>query len=329
MEIKRIYITGFSLVEIMVAMVIGLFLSTGLFTMFNMSLTNIKSTSGLNQLQENGRMALAILTDDISQAGFFADMTGNAFSRNNTTNNLSIDAYTNCIGGGLNNANFPNGSQENFRFLWGYEIGKSTNNIICGSLDLVGISNTDVVQIKRLSGPNIELSNPSNVINNRIYMTTTANQAVLFSSEVTPYPLLEQARSWIYKHHIYYIANDTDGIPALRRKGLTGKGMENNEQLVAGIENMRVLYGIDTTSDRSVNAFLPESQVTDAMWDNKGSNSIIAVRIYLLVRAIEADPKYINSVTYTLGDKTIAAKNDHYRRVVLSATVPVKNATLS
>lgn len=329
MNIKRIYRNGFSLVEIMIAMVIGLFLTLGLFAMFHMSFTNIKSTSSLHQLQENGRMALAILTDDISQAGFFADMTGTAFLANNTKNNLLGLAHTDCVGGGLNNANFPNGSLEFFRFLWGYEVGKSTNNIVCGSSDLSANPHTDVVQIKRLSGSSSNLSFPSRVVNNRIYMATATNEAVLFSSEFPPYPLLEQARYWIYKHHIYFIANDADDIPVLRRKALTAKGMENNEQLVTGIENMRILYGVDTSGDKSVNGFFPVSQVTDDMWNNKNGNNIIAIRIYLLVRAVEHDSNYINSVTYMLGDKTIEAKNDHFRRTVLSATIALENAILS
>ncbi|WP_252345906.1 PilW family protein, partial [Shewanella indica] len=71
--------SGFSLVELMVAMVISLFLTLGLFAMFSMSATNVTTTGQFNQLQENGRIALAIMVPDLSQVGFFGDMTGTDF----------------------------------------------------------------------------------------------------------------------------------------------------------------------------------------------------------------------------------------------------------
>lgn len=76
---KQKFVTGFSLVELMVAMVMSLFLSAGLFSMFTMSATNVTTTSQFNQLQENGRIALALIERDISQLGFMGDMTGTDF----------------------------------------------------------------------------------------------------------------------------------------------------------------------------------------------------------------------------------------------------------
>jgi type IV pilus assembly protein PilW len=64
MMIEKTKITeqqGMSLVELMVAMLISLFLTAGLFTMFSMSSSNVTTTSQFNQLQENGRIALAIM----------------------------------------------------------------------------------------------------------------------------------------------------------------------------------------------------------------------------------------------------------------------------
>ena len=69
---------GMSLVELMVALVISLFLSAGLFTMFSMSSSNVTTTSQFNQLQENGRIALAILERDLSQLGFCLLYTSDA-----------------------------------------------------------------------------------------------------------------------------------------------------------------------------------------------------------------------------------------------------------
>lgn len=88
---------GLSLVELMVAMVIGLFLTAGVFTMFSMSSSNVTTTSQFNQLQENGRIALAILERDLTQLAFMGDMTGTDFILGiNTT--LEAAVAKDCIG---------------------------------------------------------------------------------------------------------------------------------------------------------------------------------------------------------------------------------------
>lgn len=66
---SRNYQAGFSLIELMVAMVIGLIVLLGLVSLFtNSSLLN-KSQTGLAALQENGRYALSRIKSDVEQAG--------------------------------------------------------------------------------------------------------------------------------------------------------------------------------------------------------------------------------------------------------------------
>ena len=60
---------GFSIVELMVAMAIGLFLLLGLVALFTNSSVLNRAQSGLAQLQENGRYAIARIKNDIEQAG--------------------------------------------------------------------------------------------------------------------------------------------------------------------------------------------------------------------------------------------------------------------
>jgi len=239
---------GFSLVELMVAMIIGLFLTLGVFTMFSMSSSNVTTTSQFNQLQENGRIALALMERDISQLGFMGDITGTELVRGVNTTLLAaiIPTGDDCIGGGINNASFPNTTSSHFRKLWGYEAGVGTESLAC--LTNV-VKNTDVIQIKRLSGP--PTTNPNDV--NRYYIGATANQAIIFSGS-QPTPTLDNGRFWEYVHRVYYIQND-GSIPVLRRRLLLNGGMNTSgsyEQLVEGIENMRILYGFDNDENSTM-----------------------------------------------------------------------------
>ncbi|MGL4895620.1 MAG: PilW family protein [Shewanella sp.] len=309
---------GLSLVELMVAMVIGLFLTAGVFTMFSMSSSNVTTTSQFNQLQENGRIALAILERDLSQLAFMGDMTGTDFVLGTNTTVTVPALVDDCVGGGTNNATLPNNAPAHFRRLWGYEQGVSSTVLAC----LTGVkANTDVLQMKRLLGP--ALAAPSG---NQIFVATNASQAIFFTGSTTP--AMANPRHWEYQHHVYFIANDAAGIPILRRKTLTDTGMNNDEQLVEGIENLRVLYGFDNDGDGTPDAFLPAQQVTDAMWDNQGFQRLVALKVYVLVRSAQADPSYTNESQYRLGDKTITIK-DRFRRKVMSTTIVLENPLLN
>lgn len=312
---------GFSLVELMVAMVIGLFLALGLAAMFNMSATNVTTTSQYGQLQENGRIALALMERDLSQLGFMADITGTDFIvGGNTTVEPVIPAASDCIGAGANNGSLPNNTPAHFRKLWGYENVVGGASLAC----LSGVEEeTDVIQLKRLVGPNTLA--PTN--SSRIYVATTSNEAVFFQGSGTP-PTLLNGRYWEYQHHVYYIAKNASEVPELRRKTLTANGMTNEEQLVEGIENMRILYGFDNDGDDTADSYMPAQNVSSLMWDNELFQRLVSLRVFLLVRSVEADRTYTNDVVYTLGDKTIGPKGDSFRRRVVSTTIVLENPVL-
>ena len=61
---------GLTLVELMIAMLLGLFLLGGLLQIFISSKQTNRMQEGLSRLQENGRFAMDFMTRDIRLAGF-------------------------------------------------------------------------------------------------------------------------------------------------------------------------------------------------------------------------------------------------------------------
>jgi len=104
--------------------------------------------------------------------------------------------------------------------------------------------------------------------------------------------------------------------------------MNNEEQLVEGIENMRILYGFDSDGDGTADSYMPAQNVTTLMWDNELFQRLVSLRVFLLVRSSEEDRTYKNDNTYKLGDKTIGPLNDKYRRKVVSSTIVLENPIL-
>jgi len=90
----RVAAPGFTLIELMVAITIGLFIALG----FSVAFVNLKTTfntqSQLGALQDNERLALSLLSASAQQAGYFPDPL------NNTAAAL-MPAYTDSTYGGM------------------------------------------------------------------------------------------------------------------------------------------------------------------------------------------------------------------------------------
>ncbi len=70
---------GFSLVELMIGMTLGIFIIGGLISVFISSSQNYGIQQGLTEVQEKGRYAIRVLRDDIQNAGFGLDYDVLAF----------------------------------------------------------------------------------------------------------------------------------------------------------------------------------------------------------------------------------------------------------
>ena len=75
---KRRIQRGFTVVELMVALLIGLFLLGGLLTLVQDNRRSFSSQNQLSQLQDAERMAMTMITDVIQSAGYYPDPTTNS-----------------------------------------------------------------------------------------------------------------------------------------------------------------------------------------------------------------------------------------------------------
>jgi type IV pilus assembly protein PilW len=77
---------GFTLVEILIALVIGLFLMGALLTIVQANRTAFGNQNQLAQLQDNERMAMTMMTDVIQSAGYFPQPWANTLALSLTAN---------------------------------------------------------------------------------------------------------------------------------------------------------------------------------------------------------------------------------------------------
>src|SRR5690606_30860013 len=67
----RRYERGISLVELLIAMALGLMLSLGVIQVFDSHRVSYRTQEALSQVQESARVAMAVLSRDIRLAGFW------------------------------------------------------------------------------------------------------------------------------------------------------------------------------------------------------------------------------------------------------------------
>src|SRR5690554_5044513 len=66
---------GLSLVELMISITLGLVLMTGVMQMFLSSRTVFSTHQAISRIQENGRLAMEFISQDVRMAGFMGCMS--------------------------------------------------------------------------------------------------------------------------------------------------------------------------------------------------------------------------------------------------------------
>jgi type IV pilus assembly protein PilW len=113
----------------------------------------------------------------------------------------------------------------------------------------------------------------------------------------------------------YFIRESDNGTgPALWWSHVGGA-----EELVEGVENMQILYGEDTSGNGTANSYVTADAVTD--W-----NSIVSVRIALLMRTLEEYGTITDENSYTLLGTVYNPTDDRRRRRIFSTTIQVRNS---
>lgn len=318
---------GFGILEIFISLVVGLFLLAGVLSVFSSMKSTANKTSTYGELQENGRIALSLLSDDLMRQGFWGGLSGNlSFS---SLVSVPGGNANDCVGEGVNNATFPK-PIGHFRTLWG-KTANSKNVSGCITNAKVG---SDVIQIKR-----VITSTTSAAAKDvkKFYLITNMNFGEIFKG-IDDVPAMEYGDIWEYQHHVYYVREDTikgRKVPILMKGHLLNtSSFISFEPILDGIEMLRFSYGVDTDGDGVVNAFISAKNMQAKYWDNESDAKILAVTIYVLVRDLYPDSQYENNNVYQLGtdstdeDSFFNANGDNYHRLLLTSTVTLYNARI-
>ncbi len=324
--------SGFSLVELMVAITISLIVLAAVSTLFVSSKRTYSTQDRLGRLQENARFAMHFLTTDLRHAGYtgcinklipdttYFNRLNNATSTtpdiplvatDGTTDSVTI-SFVDPVSSFTLNAEMASPSSDITAMnVTGISKGDMLIIADCSTADLFQVSDistdttSNITTIRHLQGT----SNPSpgNISNDLSKAYKTTAKFIKFSTRR------------------YYIATGASGNPALFRSDNGGAGAE----LVDGIESLKILYGEDTDA-------VPPGTPTDGVPNTYRKASAVgnmrmvtSARIGILARTVNDKDMDIDTGSYGIAvdgpPYDVVNPGDHNIRRVFRSTVQLRN----
>jgi len=323
---------GVGLIELMVALVIGLFLILGAVTVFNQSRNTYRASEGVARMQEAARLAMDVIEADLRMANYWGMSNRADYIVNRAGPSASPPAEFSAQQ--QSNVSLCGSAASNFMIDLDTYLGGFNNlyGLQCAASNYA--AGTDVVFVRRANE-----ARPATLDPNRIYLQTSRIQGTLFvpnagctdpsNAACLPAAYLPPAsESRELEMRAYYVSSQSTfraDVPALRRKRLANVNAATlanavlDEEIVAGVEDMQVLFGVDTTGDSNVDQYVGPAAVP-------GGAQIVAVRVWLRIRAEERDFGHVDATPYQYADMAAAVTpNDNYRRIVVSRTIHIRN----
>lgn len=292
---------GLSLVELMVALTIGLFLMSAVGIIYVNTATSSRGSTLESQMNEDASLALDLLQQQIRLAGF-------SNVNNSGTRLFTGRAVLGCDGGFTNNAG-----------------GTAFEALACNT----ATTGSDAIAVRyeatRLNSQSVTSAGvqlPANCVNEGI----SAWNALAEGASSTALLALADNR--------YYVANDTDGTPSLFCQGRTGAGFGTATALIPNIENMQVQYAVTrvpTAGNPIPHHVAGYVSASDTALGATAGNwpRVAALRICLLARSatrVPADSNSTNDVgRYIDCDGTEQTSTDRRLRRAYVTTIQLRN----
>lgn len=339
---------GFSLLELLIALTISLLITAAVGYVYISSLQAYRTQGALSRLQEGARYAFEFLGKDLRMAG----TSGCVFSTSTNALNTPTDWYKDLFGRPLQGTNDTLAGDA--CTTWGTPcwLGRDTVTVL-----LADISQEHIVQSHNTSGapPQITLDTGAGLSAGQLLVATDCSHAAVFQATGVTGAVVDHAASgtpgnstvnlgvggavygyalgsrvYPLKAATYYIGTNPAGEPALYRLVPQGASATlTAEELVEGVEDMQITYGVDTTvpadgevdfvdPDHDGDPYLTAAQVESAAVPGSTNDEkwrrVISVRVSLLMRTSE-DGVVPAPQTYTFNGATVHPADRRLRKV--------------
>ena len=297
---------GFSLIELLVGLTIGLVLLTVLATVFERTSGGRSDLDRVSRLVENSRFAIDSIGDDVRHAGFYGTFLPPSDTVFTDTSPCAWNVADLTLLGwrpALVPPQYP-------AQLMGWDDPVAGDPALGCLPDRV--PGTDVIVIRRVSAETVAAAavdvrnvyvQASQCINDPPPLLRVSNSAAQFTLRTAACNpgVIAPIRRYFVRG--YYVAScnsctPSDGVPTLKRVEI----IDNAVRVVAlaeGVVNLQIEYAFDTNNDGSPEQYLTSTTVgatPTSLWSN-----VVAVRMHILMRSTEGGPTQTSPAVYDLG----------------------------
>lgn len=339
--------TGFTLIEMMIALLISAFLIGGILQIFLSAKQSFKMQENLSDIQENIRFTSEFLSDTIRQAGSQGckqlvndgKPIKNAGAIPSPDTMVGLTPETAIVGHewvSATNTRSPAVNAALTNLVAGTDVITITLAESCGGLlstnmtgatadDNITIVGTNTCSLTADGGDAILISDcTSSDIIRTTTGTTASGSTIKHAGQALSKAYATGAEIMLYHEYSYYIRNGADNLPALwRRDNAADSGSNNPSELISGVDNLQITYGVETDAPGTANYGAPNYYTTAN--NVPQMSQVVSIRLSLLLASSD---NYLakEPVSYTFNGATITPSNDDKRiRRVMDSVIAIRN----
>jgi type IV pilus assembly protein PilW len=331
---------GLTLIELLIAVALGLMVSAAIFTVFVSSSRSVREDEQYRLMLESGRYAIKRIREDIRMVDFWGMLP----SPEDITTALTSTTGSCSSALGL----FDPGQA--LAFIDGDTSSGTPQFTPCAAITDNEIAGTDVLVVKRVSGiptartliDRADLDGDGNTTetlqlgiaelqSGQAYLRTSATDGRIISDASATNPPALGESDWLLTTRAYFVRDHFlqvgDGIPSLCRLSVVGVELGNSETntanqpecFVPNIEDFDVEFGLDANNDGIADTYSSNPTAAEM-------RTAVSVHLFVLARSPLSIAGYQNTKTYQLGSATTSGPyNDGFYRSLFDSTVALRN----
>jgi len=323
---------GFTMVEILVAMVIGMLVMSGAFALHSGTRTTQKMNEAQMDMVADARFAIEMISHDLRHSSMWGGTNKDELITCKSTDD-SCDATPAGVVLPTDAAGAVTNDCANLGPVWAYDLSQSvfaTDGSVAnpyGATCLSGenhLAGTDILEIKYADSN----APPTGIMANQAYIRSNFENGKIFIGDTQPIIDRNDAGGSTGNHvlhaYVYYVSSNTDasdGIPSLRRASLVNGPKMQNQVLISGVTDLQIQLGEDTTGDRVANRYVSPDLVGN--WAN-----VYVAKIWLLMRSDKVQKGVDTEKSFDIAGAGSVDYGglDDYRYFMVTSTVNLRNA---
>lgn len=325
MMINKKQSNGFSLVELMVAMVVGLIIMGGAMSM-NWTTRKIQKVNEMQMdMVADARFAIEMIAYDLRHAGSWGGTNKTSLIECKSTDAACTAVPTAADGDCV------------VAPAWAYNLalpvfatdGSAGNpySDTCIPVDEKYLADTDILEVRYADAnlPTLKAGQAyvrSNFLNGRVFVGATAPTLDAYDTSA----LTQNHELHAYAYYVSaFTDKDDDGIPSLRRVSLMNDPMGpmlKNQVLLSGVTDLQVQFGIDLGNDNIIDRYVDPDDVPPGGWVN-----VYAAKIWLLMRSDKKQQGVDTKKLFSIAGAAPApyGEQDGFRYFLVTSVINLRN----